>query len=217
MMRALIVLALIAGCEKKPADAPPVDPKPAVAPPEAPSGDPVVAIDRDRIVVGKQVIPDRDGAVDKAVLDTALGGEVDSIEMRVAPDATYQRVADVMDVAVARRIETDIAIGGAPVPLEMLTAEDGGGEGILVISVSTDAIFLGQELVTRIADLPAGGDDVPALFDAIGARAEKPSLLAFQVDRRTSGEVLLRVIATTRRAGVAKIGFAVMTPGPGPR
>lgn len=206
MKRLWMVLALVAGCEKnKPADTPPAATRPASD--AAPTSKVVVVIEPTLVVVDGYKVQDIDGAIPRAKLDTLLTSRRGELLIAIAPDATYQRLVDVMDVAIARGLEPVLDLAGKGTndvtPRASATTSD---EPILLLTISTDAIFLGQDLVTKIADLPAG-DDVPALRDAIAASQRKQVML--EADGRTRGDVLLRVLATARSAGLPDVKFLV--------
>jgi biopolymer transport protein ExbD len=211
MTRLVVVLALLAGCEKpQPAAHAPPAPSPDAAPAATrPAEAPLVVVEPDRIVLGGGVVPDRGGDVDRAAVEAALRARTGEISLGVAPDAPYQRVVDVIDIAGGLGLVVALDVGpGGPQRAGRDQAPVVPDQPMLVIAVSTDAIYLGADQVTTLAALPAG-DDIPALRDAIGALAEIPDVLALQADKRTPGALLVRVIGTARRAGVGEVLFAV--------
>ena len=224
MKRALIVIGIVlAGCEKKsePASTPTPPPAPApgaVAPKPPPEARPAadVVVEVDRVQVGTTMIPDQEGAIDRAALEAALAGLTGDLTLAVAPTALYQRVVDVMDVATKLGLEVAIDTGGttsrSPGPMPPLGDPD---HPTLVLTITTDAIMLGGSVVTTLADLPAG-DDIPTLRDALAALSQKPSVIALQADRRTPGDIVIRAIATARAAGIDHVAFVVDTPGTPP-
>jgi biopolymer transport protein ExbD len=211
MKRAWMVLALVAGCEKnKPADTPPAATRPAAD--AAPTSNAAVVVEPTVIVVDGLRLEDVDGAIPRETLDTLLAARRGQLLIAVAPDATYQRLIDVMDVAVQRGLEPLIDLGGGktndPEPDATAPVSD---EPILVVTISTDAIMLGQDVVATIADLPPG-DDIPALRDAIAKNPRKK--LALMADRSTRGDLLIRVIASAKAAGIPDLQFIVKTAPP---
>ncbi|HUH00766.1 MAG TPA: hypothetical protein VML75_02150 [Kofleriaceae bacterium] len=199
MQRTWIVLALIVGCEKN---------EPAVKPPAsdvAPMTDVDVVVESRRVVVAGHEIADVVGALDRAALEKALSARDRELVVGIAPDATYQRLLDVMDVAIVRGLRPVLDLAGkgtTDVTLHASTAIS--DEPILVLTISTDAIILGHDVVATIADLPPG-DDIPALRDAITASPRKHVML--EADGRTRGDVLIRALATARSAGLPDLKF----------
>src|SRR5688500_5983372 len=92
MKRALMLLVLVAGCEKK--ETPESKPKPpeATRAPDAAVASAELVVETDRFVLRGQVIGPDD-------LVTALGAGTGELVVGVAPDATYQRLVDALDAA----------------------------------------------------------------------------------------------------------------------
>jgi hypothetical protein len=206
-VRVLLVLALVVGCGSTKSRA-----ARDAAPPAA------LTVGRDRVRVGETPVPDKGGAIDRAALALALEGRTGTVPVVIAPDATYVRLVQAMDVVFAAGLdgELDVGRGGPqPAPRPVAAAQPIDDAPTLLLIVSTDAIFLGAERVTRIADIPAG-EDIAALADAIGRRPERPTRLAVHADNATPGALLVRVIGTARRAGVADVPFILRFREPRP-
>jgi biopolymer transport protein ExbD len=206
-VRLLLVLALVAGCGSSKS----AEPAPAPAPAPVPAPRMTVTVGRDAVTIGTTPVPDRDGDIDRGTLEAALHGRTDTVPLAIAPDAPYGRLLAVTDLLFGLGLDGELDVGrGSPQPALRPQAATGALDDtpILVLSVSTDAIYLGATQVARLADLPPG-DDIPALADAIGTLASRPSRLVLQADRATPGALVVRVIGTARRAGVPDVAFAL--------
>jgi len=206
-VRFRLVLALLigGGCSKS--SAPPSDP---------PSTAATVTVEHDGVLIENTPVPDRDGAINRAVIETALRERTGAISMAIAPDAPYGRLLEVTDIVFGLGLDAALDIGrGGPqsVARPRAAANPIADTPILVISVSTTAIYLGVEQVTPLADIPPG-DDIPALATAIGRRPQRPAELALQADNAVPGALIVRVIGTARRAGVANVTFPLRIAEP---
>lgn len=206
-MRLLLVLALLlgGGCSKS--SDPPSDP---------PSTAATVTVEHDRVLIENTPVPDRGGAINRSAIEMALHERTGPISMAIAPDAPYGRLLEVTDILFGLGLDAELDVGrGGP----QLAARPRAATGlvadtpILVLSVSTTAIYLGAEEVTRLADVPPG-DDIPALAATIGRRPERSAHLALQADNAVPGALIVRVIGTARRAGVANVTFPLRISEP---
>lgn len=204
MTRALMLLALVAACEKREPDK---DPGGARAR-DATAAAAELIVETDRVLLGDRPIADVGGAVDQDTLATVLGARRGTIVVAVAPAATYQRLVDVLDAARRAGLQPELDLGDQRTEdLTPRAATGGEVEPILVLTLSTDAIFLGQDAVASLSDLG----------DAIAKRAKVPDKLAIVADRNTRGDVLVPAIAAARAAGVGDVFFVteqMMAPPP---
>ena len=206
-MRLLLVLALLIGGSCSKSSAPPSDP---------PSTAATVTVERDRVLIENTPVPDRDGAINRAAIEMVLRERTGAISMAIAPDAPYGRLLEVTDILFGLGLDAELDVGrGGPQPAARPRAAAGPivDTPILVLSVSTTAIYLGDEQVTPLADVPPG-DDIPALAAAIGRRPERSAHLALHADNAVPGALIVRVIGTARRAGVANVTFPLRIAEP---
>jgi hypothetical protein len=167
-----------------------------------------ITIGRDNLTIERVALPDRDGAIDRAALEVNLRERRETVTLALAADAPYVRFLQVADVLSQLGIEGELDVGrGGPQPLPRgVAAAPIDDAPILVLTISTVAIFLGADEVTRLADIPPG-DDIPALAAAIARHPRHPTRIAFQADNATPGAIVVRTLGTVRRAGVADVPF----------
>lgn len=117
------------------------------------------------MLIGRASVPDRDGAINRAAVEMALREGTGAVSMAIAPDAPYRRLLEVTDIVFGLGLDAELDVGrGGPQPAARPRAATGAivDMPVLVLSVSTTAIYLGAEQVTPLADVPPG-DDIPAL------------------------------------------------------
>jgi biopolymer transport protein ExbD len=173
------------------------------------SGSPAPPARTQTITIGRDLDP--------AALEAALRDRHDVVSLALAPDAPYRRFLEAVDVLSRLGLDAELDVGrGGPQPIARPTVAAGAIEDaapILVLTVSTDAIFLGATEVARLADLRPG-DDIPALAAAIANRPQRPTRIAFQADDGTPGAIVIRAIGTTRRAGVTDVSLVTAIKPP---
>jgi biopolymer transport protein ExbD len=202
-MRWLVALAVLVGCDSAKREVVAALSRDAA---RAPS----IRVERDRVVIDGTTIPDEGGAIAQAPLRVALEGrQGETVALAIAPDAPYGRLRSVVDVVFQAGLSGALDVGkGGSQPAERPVAAAGSldAEPVLVLSISTDAIFLGAKPVVQLADLTPG-DDIPELAAAIGALTARRDRILLHADERTPGAVVVRAIGTARRAGVADVSF----------
>jgi biopolymer transport protein ExbD len=159
--------------------------------------------------------------IDRAALAATLRGRTGPIPLALAADAPYGQLLQVVDVLTQLGLDGELEVGrGGPQPIPRPTAVAAAAPiddaPILVLTISTDAIYLGADSITRLADVPPG-DDIPALATAIAGRPQRPTRLAFRADDAVPGALVVRAIGTARRAGVPDVSLqrhAIDAPRP---
>lgn len=203
---AVLVVALGA-CEdtRRPAPKVPVSP----AAPDARSRLEIV-VHVDRVEIGGVALLDAGGEIDRLRMHTILGDVPEAI-VGVAGDVPYRRLVSVLEGAAGAGVDAVLDVGpGGPFPLTH-PASDSTGEPKLVLTISSDAMFLGATHLIAHADV-SPGDDLAVLRDAIAARAAPPENLYVIADLSAPADLVLRALGTARRAGVVFVQLLTDPP-----